>query len=334
MDDTGRKGAEAMQRRETVQARPRAVLGCMTFGRQVDEAEADRMIGLFFDAGHREMDTAHIYGEGRAEEILGRLLSPERCAGVVLATKAHPGEGGGGLAPRRLREQLHLSLRRLRRDRVDIFYLHAPDTATPIETTLEECGRLHREGVFGDLGLSNYPAWEVAHIRHMAPDLGAPAPRLYQGMYNAVTRDVERELFPCLRRLEQRFYAYNPLAGGLLTGRYRRVEDLPEQGRFHEFGFYKDRYWKDAYFRAVCGAQEVCQAEGVAMTEAALRWLIHHSAMAGYGSDAVILGASTCMHLRENLAAYAAGPLPDAIVRAFDEAWEVARPACPKYFRP
>jgi len=305
----------------------------MTFGGQVDEATADRMLGLFMDAGHREIDTAHIYGEGRAEEILGRLLTPARRERLVLATKAHPGNGGG-LGPERLIEQLRISLRRLQCDRVDIFYLHAPDPAAPIEATLEACARLYREGAYRELGLSNYPAWAVADIRHLAPALGAPAPRLYQGMYNAVTRDVERELLPCLRRFGQRFYAYNPLAGGLLSGRYRRIEDLPDAGRFHAFGFYRDRYWTRAYFDALERIRAACDSAGIPMAEAALRWALHHSAMAGAGEDAVILGASAVAHLEANLAACAAGPLPADAVAALDAAWTVARPACPKYFRP
>ncbi len=318
---------------EAKTGRLRVALGCMTFGGQVDEAAADRMVGRFLDAGHREIDTAHIYGDGRAEEILGRILPPARCADAVLATKAHPGEGGG-LAPDRLRAQFETSLRRLRRERVDILYLHAPDVATPIETTLEACAALHREGRYAELALSNYPAWEVAHIRHLAPALGAPVPRLYQGMYNAVTRDVERELFPCLRRLGLRFYAYNPLAGGLLTGRYARIEDVPDRGRFHEYGFYRDRYWTDAYFEALARVRSAGAAAGRSMAGTALRWLVHHSALAGRGGDAVILGASTDAHLEANLAACAAGPLPEDEVAALDAAWSLARPACPKYFRP
>ncbi len=314
-------------------AKPRVVLGCMTFGGQVDEATADRMVGLFLDAGHREIDTAHIYGEGGAEEILGRILTPARREKILLATKAHPGNGGG-LAPDRLTENLRLSLRRLRCERVDIFYLHAPDVATPIESTLEACARLHREGAYGELALSNYPAWAVADIRHLAPALGAPAPRLYQGMYNAVTRDVERELLPCLRRFGQRFYAYNPLAGGLLSGRYRRMEDLPETGRFHAFAFYRDRYWTGAHFNALERIRAACDAAGLPMAAAALRWAVHHSGMAGFGQDAVILGASSATHLEANLAACADGPLPAEVVVALDAAWSVARPACPKYFRP
>ncbi len=314
--------------------RPRVALGCMTFGRQVDEKEADRMVGLFLEHGYREIDTAHIYGDGQAEEILGRILIPERRSTVILATKAHPGNSGGDLAPTRLRAQLQLSLRRLRVECVDIFYLHAPDPTTPVESTLEECARLYRDGLYRELALSNYPAWAVADIRYLAPQLGAPAPTLYQGMYNAVTRDVERELFPCVRRFDLRFYAYNPLAGGLLTGRYQRVEEVPHQGRFHEFGFYKERYWNAAYFDALNRVKSVCYAAGMPMAAAALRWLIHHSAMVGHERDAVILGASTLAHLQANLNACADGPLPLEIVRAFDEAWAIARPACPKYFRP
>ena len=148
-----------------------------------------------------------------------------------------------------------------------------------------------------------------------------------------VTRDVERELFPCLRRLSLRFVAYNPLAGGLLTGRYRRIEEVPAEGRFHAFRFYRDRYWSQAYFDALAAVRSACETEGVAMAAAGLRWIMHHSRMAGFEGDTVILGASTPAHLEANLAACAAGPLPESLITAIDTAWAVAKPTCPAYFR-
>ena len=135
------------------------------------------------------------------------------------------------MSPKLLRLQLETSLKRLQLDKVKLFYLHAPDTATPLVDTLTGVKKLHEEGKFEELGLSNYPAWEVAHVYHLCDKMGMVKPTVYQGMYNGITRQVEMELFPCLRRLGMRFLAYNPLAGGLLTGKHRFDAD-PDQGRF------------------------------------------------------------------------------------------------------
>ena len=103
------------------------------------------------------------------------------------------------------------TLRDLRCESLDIYYLHAPCAKTPIGETLSKVDELHRRGCFRELGLSNYQAWEVAHIHAICREKGMVVPTVYQGMYNAITREVERELFPCLKALNMRFNAYNPL---------------------------------------------------------------------------------------------------------------------------
>src|SRR5690606_26118365 len=105
-------------------------------------------------------------------------------------------------------------------NKADIFYLHFPDHKTPLEETLKACQKLYEEGKFKELGLSNYSSWQVSEIYNMCKNNGWVLPTVYQGMYNVITRDVEKELFPCIRYYNMRFYSYNPLAGGLLTERY------------------------------------------------------------------------------------------------------------------
>uniref|UniRef100_A0A8B9EYE8 Aldo-keto reductase family 7 like (gene/pseudogene) n=1 Tax=Anser cygnoides TaxID=8845 RepID=A0A8B9EYE8_ANSCY len=142
---------------------------------------------------------------------------------VEVATKANPWDGKT-LKPESVRSQLDESLRRLKRTSVELFYLHAPDHGTPVEETLRACNELHKEGKFKELGLSNYAAWEVAEICTICKYNNWLMPTVYQGMYNATTRQVETELFPCLRHYGLRFYAYNPLAG---TGRSTILKELP-----------------------------------------------------------------------------------------------------------
>lgn len=319
------------------QQRPphRVILGTMTFGGQTPAEDADRMIGIFLDAGWTWIDTAYIYQGGRTEEILGDLLSGGRRDKVYLATKAHPGPGPMdgmprvGLTPDSVRKQLEASLARLKTDYVDLFYLHQPDNDTPFEETLQACDQLVREGKAKELGLSNYPSWQVAEAVLLCRRAGWAEPVIYQGMYNAITRDIEGELTGACRHFGQVFVAYNPLAAGLLTGKYSSPTDDPGSGRFGAaFPFYRDRFWKQSYFDAVNHIRPVAERLGISMTSAALRWLLHHSL-----ADGIILGATRISHLQANLAACDEGPLPDELLRAIDEAWTIAKPDCPQYWR-
>ena len=312
---------------------PVIIFGAMTFGKQVDEKTADRIVGLFLEKGYAELDTAHNYTDGLSEEILGRILPSSRRAKIYLATKMNPWTGGG-LGPEELTKQLELSLKRLKTDHVDLLYLHAPDLKTPVEVTLDCCEKLFRQGKFRDLGLSNYAAWQVIDIWHLCKRNGWVAPIVYQGMYNAITRDVERELFPALRRAGMKFYAYNPLAGGLLTGKYSDPDAKPSEGRFVLQPIYMDRYWRENHFKAVEIIRRGCVEKGLTMAESALRWARHHSLLKGANRDGIILGATSLEQFETNLKSCEQGKLPDELVSAFDHAWEVARPECPKYFRP
>lgn len=260
---------------------------------------------------------------------------------MKIATKANPWEGKS-LKPDSLRTQLDTSLKRLQCSRVDLFYLHAPDHDTPVEETLRACHQLYQEDKFVELGLSNYAAWEVAEICTLCRSNGWVLPTVYQGMYNATTRQVETELFPCLRHFGLRFYAYNPLAGGLLTGKYKYEDKDGKQpvGRFFGNNWaetYRNRFWKEHHFEAIALVEKALQAaygsSAPSMTSAALRWLYHHSQLQGARGDAVILGMSSVEQLAQNLAATEEGPLAPAVVQAFDQAWHLVAHECPNYFR-
>src|SRR5659263_79075 len=144
---------------------PRIILGTMNFGEQVDEPTADHMLAMFLDRGYKEIDTAYKYNDGASEEMLGRLLTPERRGKVYLATKASP-LSGGGFGPESIVKQVNTSLRRLKTDYIDLLYLHAPDPKTQIEVTLEACEKLFKEGKFRELGLSNYASWQVVAVSY------------------------------------------------------------------------------------------------------------------------------------------------------------------------
>ncbi|XP_042544561.1 aflatoxin B1 aldehyde reductase member 2 [Dipodomys spectabilis] len=324
-------------------ARPATVLGTMEMGRRMDAPASAASVRAFLERGHTELDTAFMYCGGQSEAILGGLglgLGGGDCT-VKIATKANPWEGKS-LKPDSVRSQLETSLKRLQCPRVDLFYLHAPDHGTPVEETLRACHQLHQEGKFAELGLSNYASWEVAEICTLCKSNGWIMPTVYQGMYNATTRQVETELFPCLRHFGLRFYAYNPLAGGLLTGKYK-YEDKDSkkpEGRFFGNSWaetYRNRFWKEDHFKAIALVEKALQAaygpSAPSMTSAALRWMYHHSQLQAAHGDAVILGMSSPEQLNQNLAATEQGPLEPAVVEAFDRAWHLVAHECPNYFR-
>jgi len=309
------------------------VLGSMTFSDQVDEATAIDMVSMFRTKEHHEVDTAYVYHKGKTEKLLGVMNEKGALEGTALAGKANP-SAGNGLSAESVTMQISESLARVKMDAFDLFYLHMPDLDTPIIETLACVDEHHRNGKFKRFGLSNYAAWQVAEIVELCKHNDWVQPTVYQGMYNALTRDVERELLSCLANYNISFYVYNPLAGGMLSGKHVSVDTQPESGRFASFPGYQDRYWKPDMFQVVQSFTTACEVEGIAPANAALRWLVHHSDVSHNENHAIILGSSTVAHLEQNLAACEQGPLPESIVQSLDEGWEQVRPTCMKYFRP
>ena len=309
------------------------ILGTMTFGDQVDQASAEILLNRFHEAGHHELDTAHTYCKGRTEEMLGRIFRDTDNPDWFIASKVNPWHDGG-LQPAEVQRQFGEILQRLGRDSIDLLYLHSPDLDTPIEATLQACFELYQQGKFRHFGLSNYASWQVAEVVELCRRHGWMEPEVYQGMYNALTRDVERELFPCLRNYGMRFYAYNPLAGGLLTGKHRSLDQLPDAGRFKPERGYVERYWKREYFDVLGELQRACDSSAVTPVEVAMGWLTHHSCMRAEHGDGIILGASSIDHLDQNMAACASSPLPQTILDILERGWEIIKPDCFRYFRP
>ncbi|KAK2861934.1 hypothetical protein Q5P01_001467 [Channa striata] len=318
--------------------RPACLLGTMAFGGRADAELSLDMVKAFRDRGHKQLDTAFMYVDGKSETIIGAMNLPKT---VSIGTKANPWDGKT-LKPESVRSQLATSLQRLQTDCVDLFYLHAPDHQTPIQETLRACNELHEEGKFKEFGLSNYASWEVAEIVTICRHNNWIAPTVYQGMYNATTRQVETELLPCLRYYGMRFYAYNPLAGGLLTGKYHYEDKDGSQpaGRFFGNSWastYRDRYWKQNHFQAIDVVLKALEtaygSEKPTLTSAAMRWMFHHSQLKGDLGDGVIIGMSNMAQLQQNLAAAEEGPLDEKVVAAFNEAWSLVAHGCPNYFR-
>lgn len=308
------------------------VLGTMNFGPQLDTEASREMVKGFLQTGNREMDTAFVYNGGSTETILGEILPELEDSSYEIATKVHP-RITGKLDRDTILMEFNESLRRMKRDSVDLLYFHFPDGKTPIDEALETIKELHEQGKIKELGLSNYPAWQVIDIAYKCDKIGCPRPTVYQGMYNALCRNVEPELFPAIRSLGMRFYAFNPLAGGMLTGKHKHFEDAPEPGRFARLESYRKRYWKQSYFDAVDAIKQACDAEGIPMAEAGYRWLSEHSMMDAAKDDGILLGASRLEQMTQNMAAVKKGVLPQSVLDAMDAAWEIAKPDSPAYFK-
>ena len=302
----------------------------MTFGESVFAPDVKHFIDAFLDAGYNGLDTAYVYNEGVCEELLGEALK-EVTRPCKIATKVNP-RISGKLDGASAYKQVNESLERLHLSSVDTVYLHFPDPATPVISVLEAMADLHDQGKFKELGLSNFPAWMVADVWHICDRHGWVKPAVFEGMYNPLTRFAERELDACLDYFGMRYYAYNPLCGGLLTGKYGRFEDMPADGRFIHRPGYQNRYWKKSYFDAVENMKTTCGQYGITMVEATYRWLAYHSMLREDRSDAVIIGASRLKHLIQNMETIKAGPLPQEIREAFDQAWKITKPDSPEYF--
>ena len=328
------------------------VFGAMTIGEAGAESvrvhtldEASGILDVFQKHGHAEIDTALAYGGGSSEKFLGQLHWADR--GLVMATKLSPrvnlGQGKATThTSENMREALKRSLASLQTDKIDLWYLHAPDHTTPYEVTLREVNNLYNQGYFRRFGISNYAAWEVAQICEVCEKNGWVKPSVYQGVYNAIHRAVEPELFPCLKHYGIAFYAYNPLAGGYLTDRYDRSmltesKEVEEGSRFDPSKWqgknYRKRYFNEEYFDALDILRPVAKKHGLTEAEAALRWEVHHSGLENARGDAIIIGASSAKQLEQNLTNLEKGPLPDEIVEAFEEGWRRVKGVCLPYYR-
>ncbi|KAF2785834.1 Aldo/keto reductase [Melanomma pulvis-pyrius CBS 109.77] len=318
------------------------VFGAMTFGKEGTEGvrtsnldTAYAILTAFLKHGHSDIDTSRFYAAGTSEEYLR----------LVMHTKVYPNVHGyiglpkTNLNMESMREGLEDSLTALKAESVDLWYLHAPDRSMPLEETLKGVDKIVQRGQVKRWGVSNFMAWEVAAICEICEREGWVKPSVYQGVYNALHRTVENELLPCLRKYEISFYAFNPLAGGYLTDRYRRDTqdtDIETGSRFDpkrmHGQMYRARYWNAAFFDALDFLRPVVGKLGLRESECALRWMMHHSQLKRELGDKVIIGASSEIQLEMNMRDFEAEELPNEVLQALDKGWEVCRGITWKYF--
>jgi aryl-alcohol dehydrogenase-like predicted oxidoreductase len=203
----------------------------------------------------------------------------------------------------------------------------APDHTVPVEESLEAMESLVKQGKVRYSASSNYAGWEVVQMLWLCKERGWHAPYVSQPMYNLLARGIEQEYLPMCKDFGVSTVVYNPLAGGLLTGKHRQEVFIPGS-RFDNNKLYQDRYWHEQYFHAVERLRQIAQSAGRSLVSLSLNWLLHHTM-----SDVIILGASSIAQLNENLAAGEEGPLPEDALKACDQVWRDLRGPLPVYNR-
>ncbi len=310
---------------------PRLSMGTMTFGGQVHEQEAIRMVDRCLEHGINFFDTANVYNQGKAEVILGKALKGRRHNAIV-ATKVRGKMGDGpedvGLKRPAIRKAIDESLKRLDTDHVDLYYLHQPDWDTPIVETLAALEELVREGKVRFPATSNYAAWQILQMLWLAENRGYPPPTVSQPMYNLLARGIEQEYLAFCREFNVAVIAYNPLAGGLLSGKYSSPDSPHEGTRFDNNKLYQDRYWHADYFQAVSELTSIARRAGMSLIALAFRWLLTQPSV-----DGVLLGATSLGQLEENLKACEGPPLQAEVLEQCDAVWQKLRGITPKYNR-
>ena len=282
-----------------------AGLGCNNFGMRIDEDASKAVVDAALDAGISLFDTADLYGGTKSEEILGRALGTRR-DDVIVATKfgmLKPPEDTGltGGHPDWVARAAEDSLRRLGTDRIDLYWLHAPDADTPIGDTLEALGRLVDAGKVREIGCSNFSAAQLEEADAAARERGTRPFAAVQNDYSLLQREPEAEVLPACERLGIAFVPYFPLASGLLTGKYQKGQPPPEGTRLAQWGAPSDDK-----LEIVERLAAFASARGHTITELALSWLAGRSEVAS-----LIAGATKPEQVRTNAAATTAWELTD-----------------------
>jgi 1-deoxyxylulose-5-phosphate synthase len=302
-------------------------LGTMTYGSQVEEQDAIKIIEHAVECGVNFFDTADGYVQGRSEEVVGKALKKTRQS-IVLATKvaskSGPGPNDVGLSRKHLIKGLEDSLRRLGTDYIDVYYVHFPDKDTPIEETLRTLDDMVHQGKVRYIACSNFHAWKLEKALWVSDIRNIARFDCIQSPYNLLTRDIEYELVPLCASEGVGLTCYNPLAAGLLTGKHD-ISKPPAQGtRFAlEKGYYT-RYWSEINFKGVEKLAQIADKQARKMSQFALAWILNNSTV-----TAAICSATSIEQLDENLGAIEV-KLTQEEIMACDEVWQILRP--PRFF--
>jgi aryl-alcohol dehydrogenase (NADP+) len=304
----------------------RLCLGTMTFGYQCDEKTSVDIMDRAFDGGVTFFDTADVYplgapagSQGRTEEFVGRWLQGRRDR-IILATKCFgrsgPSRWDQGNSRKHILDAVDASLRRLGTDYIDLYQLHGPDAETPIDETLRALEDVVRAGKVRYVGCSNFLAYQVARAVGRSEAMNVVRFDSVQPRYNLLFREIERELLPLCLEDGIGVIPYNPIAGGLLSGKHNQSAG-PEEGSRFTLGTaadrYQDRYWHEGMFETVEQLRPLAQSAGMSLPQMAVAWVMANPAI-----TAPIIGASRAEQLDDTIKA-AETPLDPALKQQLDD---------------
>jgi aryl-alcohol dehydrogenase-like predicted oxidoreductase len=288
-------------------------LGTMTFGGSsgiwgqigdLQQADAERLVGQAIDAGVNFFDTADVYAGGVSEQITGQALKNLKVPreSVVVATKVFgdtmPGPNGRGASRGHILDGVKASLQRLQLDHIDLYQIHGFDVATPIEETLCALDQLVRHGHVRYIGVSNWAAWQIVKALGISERSSLARFDSLQAYYTLAGRDLEREIVPMLASEGVGLMVWSPLAGGLLSGKFSQDGAAADDSRRNQFDFPPvDKARGAACIEAM---RPIAQAHGASVAQIALAWLLHQPQV-----TSVIVGAKRAQQLKENLGASA-----------------------------
>jgi len=265
-----------------------------------DVAEAKRLVDLCLDAGVSFFDTANSYSTGMAEEILGAAIAGRR-QDIILASKATfsmgPGPNDAGSSRHFLRRACEDSLRRLRTDHIDVYYMHGFDENTPVEETLKALDALVTSGKVTYVACSNFSGWQLMKSLAISDRYGWAPYVAHQAYYSLVAREYEWELMPLAIDQGVGTVVWSPLAGGALAGKVRRGQPIPDGSRVSQLGLERAGD-VERLFDIVAVLEEIARETGKTVPQVALNWVLHRPTVAS-----VVIGARSEIQLRENLAA-------------------------------
>lgn len=271
---------------------PRLALGAMNFGKRTPENESRRIIDAAHERGVTLIDTANVYNDGESERVVGRAVAGRRDS-FLIASKvglARIGRGAEGLGKERVIAACDESLKRLGTDYLDIYYLHAPDHRTPIEETLAGVAALLESGKIRAWGVSNYASWQIVEMFQLCDKSGMARPVISQVIYNVLIRQLEVEYFKFAAKHRLHSTVFNPLAGGLLSGKYKPGAKWDAGGRFDSNSMYQRRYWTERLLTLVQTYVEL--AAPMDPVTFSYAWVAGRP-----GVDSILIGPSSLAHL-------------------------------------
>jgi aryl-alcohol dehydrogenase-like predicted oxidoreductase len=280
-------------------------LGCMTFGRELDDRGSKELIGRFIDAGGNFLDTADVYSQGTSEEITGKAVRHNR-DDLVIATKVRFAMGDGpndvGISRKHIIAGAEASLRRLGTEYIDLYQVHCWDAITPLEETLSALTDLVRHGKVRYLGISNFSGWQIMKAMAVSHAHGFESFVSLQPQYSLVERNLEYELVPVCLDQGIGILPWGPLGGGFVSGKYRKGEQPPEDSRIAGATSDMEESWErranERNWEIIDVLGSISEETGRSYSQVALNWLLNKP-----GVTAPILGARKLDQLEDNLGA-------------------------------